>query len=54
MYLSSFHQVSLENIQNHFRKVRHYMFGYLQGYSGGPQLEEIVKIKKEYKSHRDG
>ena len=49
----SFHQVSQENIQNHFRKVRHYMFGYLQGYTGGPELEKIVKLKKKkYKSHR--
>ena len=45
--------VSLENIQNHFRKVRHYMFSYLVGKTGGPELEEQVKtFKKEYKSHR--
>ena len=25
-----------------FRKSRHYMFGYLQGVSGGPELEELV------------
>ena len=26
--------VPLESIQNHFRKVRHYMFGYLEGVPG--------------------
>ena len=45
--------VTEENIRNHYRKVRHYMFGYLQGLSGGPQLEEQVKkMKKKYTSHR--
>jgi hypothetical protein len=44
--------VSVENIQNHYRKVRHYMFGYLLGFAGGPDLEEHVKkMKKLYKSH---
>ena len=28
--------VNVENIGNHHRKVRHYMFGYLLGFSGGP------------------
>ena len=29
------------------------MFGYLQGVSGGPELEKLVKkMKKIYKSHR--
>ena len=47
------HSVTLDNIRNHFRKVRHYMFGYLQGIAGGPELEEHVKkCKKIYKSHR--
>ena len=45
--------VPLESIQNHFRKVRHYMFGYLQGIQGGPELEKMVKkMKHIYKSHR--
>ena len=43
----------MENVQNYYRKVRHYMFGYLLGFSGGPDLEEQVKkMKKLYKSHR--
>ena len=25
--------------KNHYRKVRHYMFGYLQGIAAGPELE---------------
>lgn len=45
--------VTLENIKNHFRKVRVYMFGYLQGITAGPELEKHVKkCKKLYKSHR--
>ena len=45
--------VTVDNIRNYFRKSRHYMFGYLQGVAGGPQLEELVlKMKKNYKSHR--
>ena len=45
--------VTVDNIQNYFRKCRHYMFGYLQGVSGGPELESLVKImKKVYTSHR--
>ena len=38
--------VSVENIKNYFRKSRHYMFGYLQGIAGGPQLETLVKMMK--------
>lgn len=45
--------VTLENIQKHFRKVRMYMFGYLQGIAAGPELElHVKKCKKIYKSHR--
>ena len=40
--------VTVENIRNHFRKVRHYMFGYLLGVSAGPELED----KKIYTLHR--
>ena len=45
--------ISDDNIKNHFRKVRHYMFGYLQGCVGGPDLEKLVQImKKKYTSHQ--
>ena len=45
--------VTLENIQNHYRKVRTYMFGYVQGFAAGKELEEYMKkCKKIYKSHR--
>ena len=45
--------VSLENIQNYFRKVKHYMFGYLEGLPGGSDLEKLVKVYKNViKSHR--
>ena len=45
--------VTLDSIQKHFRKVRHYMFAYLLGKTGGPELEEQVKLfKKTYKTHR--
>ena len=42
--------VTVDNVRNYFRNARHYMFGYLQGVSGGPELEKLVK--KIYKSHR--
>ncbi len=39
----------VENIRNYFRKTRHYMYGYLAGSSGGPQLDKLVNdFKKEY------
>ena len=45
--------VTEENMQKHLRKVRHYMFAYLEGVAGGSELEEVVKnYKKEIKSHR--
>jgi len=45
--------VTVENITNYFRKVRHYMFAYLQGIAGVSGLEnEVKKMKKIYKSHR--
>ena len=34
--------VTADNIRNYFRKSRHYMFAYLQGVSGGPELEQLV------------
>ena len=39
--------VTLENVGNYFRKVRHYMFGYLLGVAAGPELEEHVKKCKK-------
>lgn len=35
--------VFLENIQNHFRKIRHYMFAYLEGNPGGSKLENLLR-----------
>jgi len=44
--------VTMENIQNHFRKIRHYMFAYLEGIPGGSELEKLVKkYKLAIKSH---
>ena len=44
--------LSLENIQNYFRKVSHYMFAYLEGIPGGSDLEKLVKnCKAAVKSH---
>jgi len=39
--------VSLDSIQKHFNKVRHYMFAYLEGLSGGFELEQLVKLYKK-------
>ncbi len=45
--------VTLDNVKNHFRKIRHYMFAYLEGVPGGCDLEKLVKAyKKAIKSHR--
>lgn len=45
--------VSHDSITKHFRKVRHYMFAYLEGLPGGSDLEKLVKqYKKSIKSHR--
>ena len=44
--------VTIENIQNYFRKVWHYNFTYL-GLPGGNELEKVVKNNKQViKSHR--
>lgn len=49
----SYDSVTLENIQKHFRKVRHYMFAYLEGLIPGSELDDRVKkYKKAIKSHR--
>ena len=45
--------VTMENVHNHFRKIRHYMFAYLEGIPGGSDLENLVKKYKQIiKSHR--
>ena len=39
----AYDSVSLENIQNHFRKIRQYMFTYVEGLTPGTELDERVK-----------
>ena len=34
----AYDSVTIENIQNHFRKVRHFMFGYIEGLAPGKEL----------------
>ena len=49
----AYDSVSLENIQNHSRKVRHYMYGYMEGLKHGAELDEAIKgYKVAVKSHR--
>ena len=49
----AYDSVTLENIQNHFRKVRHFMFGYLEGLKPGQELQQALKkYKIAVKSHR--
>ncbi len=49
----AYDSVSVENIQNHFRKVRHYMFCYLEGLTPGKELDKrLKKYKTAVKSHR--
>ena len=44
---------SVENIQNHFCKVRHYMFCYLEGLTPGKELDQkLKKYKIAVKLHR--
>ena len=43
---NSYDSVSLENIQNHFRKVRHFMYAYLEGLQPGKELDETIKKYK--------
>lgn len=38
-----YESVTIENIQNHFCKVRHYMFAYLEGFTLGIELEMHIK-----------
>ena len=45
--------VTLENIENHFCKVRHHMFCYLEGLTPGMELDKaLTKFQKTAKSHR--
>ena len=45
--------VTVENIRNHFRKVRHYMFCYLEDLTPGKELDQaVLKHKTAIKSHR--
>ena len=49
----AYDSVTLENIQNHFRKIRHFMYGYLDGLKPGAELDEALKkYKIAVKSHR--
>ena len=49
----AYDSVTLENIKNHFRKVRHYMYAYLEGLKPGAELDETIKkYKIAAKSHR--
>ena len=45
--------INIDNITNYYGRVRHYMYGYLDGHVAGGELEGRVKeFKKMYKSHR--
>ena len=49
----AYDSVTVENIRNHFRKVRHYMFCYLEGLTPGKELDQaLLKYKTAVKSHR--
>jgi len=50
---NAYDSVTLENVQNHFRKVRHFMFAYLEGFQPGTELDKTLKkYKIAAKSHR--
>ncbi len=49
----AYDSVTLENILNHYRKVRHHMFCYLEGMVPGKELDDTLKrYKTAVKSHR--
>ena len=49
----AYDSVTTENIRNHFRKVRQYMFCYLEGLTPGQELDQaLVKYITAVKSHR--
>ena len=39
--------MTLDNIRNHFRKVRHFMFGDLEGLIPGKELDEALKNRSQ-------
>jgi len=43
MIIPAIDTVTQENIQNYYRKIRHYMFAYLEEIPGGCDLEKQVK-----------
>jgi len=47
MIIPALESVTLESIQKHFGKVRHYRFAYLEGLPGGSDLEKLVKLRQE-------
>ena len=50
---AAFDSVTQENIINHFRRVRHFMFCYLEGLVPGKDLDQrLKKYKTAVKSHR--
>jgi len=50
---NAYDSVTLDNIQNHFWKARHFMFGYLEGLKPGNELDQALKkYKIAAKSHR--
>ena len=50
----AYDSVTLENIQNHFRKVRHYMFCYLEGLTPGKDLDQALLKYKTAKQQKQG
>ena len=49
----AYDSVTVENIRNHYLKVRHYMFCYLEGLTHGKELDRaLLKYKTAVKSHR--
>ena len=49
----AYDSVTVDNIRNHFRKVQHYMFGYLEGLTPGKDFDQaLMKYKTAVKSHR--
>ncbi len=45
--------ITKDNIANHFRKVKHFMYCYLEGLAPGRDLDQkLKKYKKAVKSHR--
>ena len=49
----SIESITTENIKNHIRKVKHYMFAYLQGIKVVKELDETIKSTKRRLSHTE-